>query len=73
MNTLQIILAVIEIVKMVEKLIPESGQGPNKLTLVRQLIEQAVGDVGAIWPQIETIIGVFVKIANVAGTFKTAK
>ena len=70
MQYLQIILAIIEIVKVVEKLIPESGQGANKLTMVRQLAEQAIGDIGAMWPQIETLIAAFVKLSNITGSFK---
>ena len=70
MTYIQMILAVIEIVKLVEKLIPESGQGANKLTLVRQLAEQAIGNVTDIWPQMEAVIAAFVKLANLAGTFK---
>ena len=56
MQYLQIILAIIEIVKVVEKLIPESGQGTNKLTIVRQLAEQAIGDISDMWPQVEVLI-----------------
>lgn len=70
MQTIQIILTLIEIVKMVEKLVPEGGQGAAKLALVRQIMEQAVGTVEAIWPQLEQIIAAFVKLANLAGTFK---
>jgi len=70
MAYIQMILAVIELVKLVEKLIPESGQGASKLALVRQMAEQAIGDVSAVWPQMEQVIGVFVKLANLAGTFK---
>lgn len=70
MQYIQLVLAVIDIVKLVEKMIPDSGQGANKLTLVRQLAEQAVGDVSSLWPQLESIIGAFVKLANIAGTFK---
>ena len=70
MQYLQIVLTIIEIVKIVEKLIPESGQGTNKLTLVRQLAEQAIGDITAMWPQIEELIASFVKLSNAAGSFK---
>ena len=70
MQYLQIVLAIIEIVKVVEKLIPESGQGASKLTLVRQLAEQAIGDVGNMWPQLEALIASFVKLSNIAGSFK---
>ena len=70
MQYLQIVLTIIEIVKIVEKLIPESGQGTNKLTLVRQLAEQAIGDISTMWPQLETLVAAFVKLSNVAGSFK---
>lgn len=70
MQYLQIVLTLIEIVKIVEKLIPESGQGTNKLTLVRQLAEQAIGDVSAMWPQLEALVSAFVKLSNIAGSFK---
>jgi len=70
MQYLQIVLTIIEIVKIVEKLIPESGQGSNKLTLVRQLAEQAIGDISTMWPQIEALVAAFVKLSNVAGSFK---
>ena len=70
MQYLQIVLTIIEIVKIVEKMIPERDQGTNKLTLVRQLAEQAIGDISAMWPQIEELIASFVKLSNVAGSFK---
>jgi hypothetical protein len=70
MSYLQILLTVFEIVKLVEKLMPEKGQGTEKLTLVRTMLEQAMGDVQALWPDIERIIALFVKLANIAGTFK---
>lgn len=70
MQYLQIVLTIIEIVKIVEKMIPESGQGTNKLTLVRQLAEQAIGDISAMWPQLEALVTAFVKLSNVAGSFK---
>ncbi len=70
MQYLQMILTIIEIVKIVEKMIPERDQGTNKLTLVRQLAEQAIGDITAMWPQIEELIASFIKLSNVAGSFK---
>ena len=70
MQYLQIVLTIIEIVKIVEKMIPERDQGTNKLTLVRQLAEQAIGVITAMWPQIEELIASFVKLSNVAGSFK---
>lgn len=70
MQYLQILLVVIELVKMVEKLMPEKGQGAEKLATVRKLAEEAIGDISAIWPDIEKVVMLFVKLANIAGTFK---
>lgn len=70
MNYFTLVVTLIEIVKLVESLIPDKGQGETKLALARQLVEQAVGDVAAIWPQLEALVAAFVKLANLAGTFK---
>ena len=70
MQYIQILLTVIELVKVVEKLIPEKGQGAAKLELVRKMLEESVGTIQEIWPSIEKAISLFVKLANVAGTFK---
>lgn len=70
MQYIQILLTVIELVKVVEKMIPEKGQGAAKLELVRKMLEESVGTIQEIWPSIEKAISLFVKLANVAGTFK---
>lgn len=70
MQYIQILLTVIELVKVVEKMIPEKGQGAAKLELVRKMLEESVGTIQEIWPSIEKTISLFVKLANVAGTFK---
>ena len=70
MQYLQILLVVIEIVKLVEELLPEKGKGVEKLALVRSMVEEAVGDVTELWPDLEKAIGLFVKLANIVGTFK---
>lgn len=70
MQYIQILMTVIELVKVVEKLIPEGGQGAAKLALVRSMLEQAVGTIEDIWPSIEKAIALFVKLSNIAGTFK---
>lgn len=70
MNYLILIPTIIEIVKTVEKLMPEGGKGKEKLAAVRAMVEGVYGDVSAAWPQIETVISLFVRLANVAGVFK---
>lgn len=69
MQYLQIVLLVIELVKIVEKLLPERNKGTEKLALVRSMVEEAVGDIQEIWPLIEKVIEVFVKLSNASGKF----
>lgn len=70
MQYLQIVLAVIEIVKYVEGLMPEKGRGAEKLAMVRALFEQAVTEAQQLWPSIESLIAAYVRLANIAGTFR---
>jgi hypothetical protein len=70
MNVIAAIPTIIEIVKVVEKLLPENSRGAEKLAAVRAMVEQAFGDVTAVWPQIESVVSLFVKLANLSGLFK---
>ena len=70
MNALQIALAVIELVKIAEKLMPEGGKGAEKTAMVRSVLEQVVGDITEQWPNIQKLIDVVVKLANAFGSFK---
>lgn len=70
MNALQIALAVIELVKIAEKLMPEGGKGAEKTAMVRSALEEIVGDVTEMWPNIQKLIDITVKLANAFGTFK---
>lgn len=70
MNYLILIPTLIEIVKTVEKLMPEGGRGKEKLAAVRAMVEGVYGDVSAAWPNIEGVITLFVRLANVTGVFR---
>lgn len=70
MQYIQILLTVIELVKVVEAAVPEKGKGAEKLALVRKMLEEAVDVAQEYWPSIEKAIALFVKMANIAGTFK---
>lgn len=68
---------VVEAVKTVEQALPVSGQGQQKLAMVRQMIEsayQAAGDVEVafeqIWPAVSAAISAAVAMFNAAGVFK---
>lgn len=73
MNYLTLIPTVIEIVKTVEKLMPEGGKGKEKIAAVRAMLEGVYGDISDKWPQIETVINLFVRLANLSGLFKKAQ
>jgi hypothetical protein len=70
MNVLAAASIIIEIIKLAEKLMPEKNKGTEKLAFVRQMLEQVYGDVSEAWPQIEMLASLFVKLANLAGTFR---
>ncbi len=69
---IQMIPAIIDIIKKVEELYPESGAGKDKLLLVKSMLQAAYDGVTDAWPQIEKIIGVVVEFANRFGVFKKA-
>lgn len=70
MNILQIISVVIELIKLAEKVMPESGKGSEKVKFVRQIIESIFGDVSDNWDTIQSAIDLFVSIYNKLGIFK---
>lgn len=70
MNYLALIPTIVEIIKTVEQLMPEGGRGKEKLAAVRAMVEGVYGDITGAWPQIETVIGLFVRLANLSGKFK---
>lgn len=67
---IQMIPSIIDIIKKVEELYPESGAGAAKLQLVKEMLEAAYDNVTEAWPQIEKIVAVIVEFANRFGIFK---
>lgn len=66
----KLIPVVIEIIKAIEEAIPGEGKGEQKLVAVREILESTVEGVQAIWPNLEKVIKVLVKVFNTTGTFK---
>ncbi len=64
--------ALIQIIKVVESAIPGSGQGSEKIAMVRELLELTDNSLSEFWPTIEKIIAVLVKTFNATGLFKTS-
>ena len=66
---LQMIPALLGIVKSVEEILPEGGQGAEKLGLIRSVMSELYGDISSIWPSLESVIGVIVSWFNRMGIF----
>jgi hypothetical protein len=65
------------IIKVVEQMVPQSGQGIHKLEMVRTMIENAYGKIdGAaatfdqVWPLLEPAIAGLVKLYKQTGVFQ---
>ncbi len=69
---LQMIPALIEVIKAVESALPEGGKGKEKLALVKDMLSEAYGGINEVWPALEKIVARFVEFANAMGLFKKA-
>lgn len=67
---IQMIPSIIDIIKKVEELYPETGAGQEKLQLVKDMLQAAYDGVSDAWPQIEKIVAFIVDFANRFGIFK---
>ena len=73
---LSLLPTLIEAVKAVEAALPQSGQGAQKLALIRQTLESAFGVAGdavatfdSVWPALEKVVGAVVGLFNRTGEF----
>ena len=69
---IQLIPALINLIKAMEEAIPEAGFGPRKLQAVREILQASYDGITEIWPMVEKIIGIFVELFNKTGKFKTS-
>ncbi len=69
---LQLIPALITALKAIEEAIPGSGQGEQKLSAIRGILEAVDGSITSLWPQISSVISVLVTLFNNTGIFKKA-
>lgn len=75
MNYLSILALVpqlIELIKSIESVYPNSGQGANKLQLVLDLVLSLNKDLAPLIPQITSVISVLVSFMNKIGLFKSS-
>ena len=71
LRIVQLIPALIALIKEIEAVIPQSGLGDAKLTAVRQILEAAYEGVSELWPVVEKVVAVLVGLFNSAGVFKS--
>lgn len=67
--TLSLLPAIIRAVKEIEEVFPESGMGSVKLRLIREVLESTVDGISTIWPTIQRIIALVVKVFNESEVF----
>ena len=70
LKILQIIPALISIIRSIEEIIPDSGKGKEKLALVEKMMTAAYAEITDLWPTIEKIVAAIVETANLLGVFK---
>ena len=73
----QLFETIVALVSAVEEALPESGQGAQKLELVKGWLQSAIGAQEALaltfdqlWPALQTTIASIVAIKNATGVFK---
>jgi hypothetical protein len=73
---LQLLPAVIEAVRAIEAALPASGQGAQKLALIRETLaagwsvaSDAVASFETVWPALEKTVGAVVGLFNRTGQF----
>ena len=70
LKILQIVPALIGVIKAVEEAFSDSGKGSEKLTMVREIMEASYEGVTEMWPTIEKVVASIVSFANTIGAFK---
>lgn len=66
---LNLIPALITAMKAIEDAIPGQGKGEDKLAAIRAILEATNAQIGALWPTIQTVIGILVAYFNKTGAF----
>ena len=61
---LQLVPVIIDIIKKLEEVMPESGQGSKKLEMLREILAEVYPNVMEMWNSIEKIVAVIVGLFN---------
>ena len=66
---LHLLPALIMAMRAIEEAIPGQGKGEDKLAAIRAILEATNAQIGALWPTIQTVIGILVALFNKTGAF----
>lgn len=66
---LNLLPALIMAMRAIEEAIPGQGKGEDKLAAIRAILEATNAQIGALWPTIQTVIGILVALFNKTGAF----
>ena len=66
---LNLLPALIMAMRAIEEAIPGQGKGEDKLAAIRAILEATNAQIGALWPTIQTAIGILVALFNKTGAF----
>ena len=69
---LELLPIVVDVVKQLEKIFPDSGQGPMKFELIKNVLQTAYGISNDYLPTIEKMVNVVVDVLNRFGVFKNS-
>jgi phage-related protein len=70
LQIVQLIPALIDLIKQIETVVPQGGQGSAKLAAVRGIMEATYDGVTDIWPALEKVITTLINLFNSTGLFK---
>lgn len=70
---LNLIPSLIQAIRAIEDSIPGQGQGEQKLAAIRGILEAVEGSTKDLWPKIQPVIEVLVRLFNSTGVFRQAK
>lgn len=60
----QILPYIIDLVRKIEEILPETGRGAEKLALLRNLLTAGYAGVSEAWPAIESVVAIVVEFFN---------
>jgi hypothetical protein len=67
----QLVPALISLIKAIEEALPAAGLGAEKLAAIRKILEAAFEGASEVWPVVEKVISVIVSLFNNTGVFST--